>query len=117
MTITVESKATTQTAYFRAPEQMTIANAAVLYLELDEALGDAESIVFDLAATERIDTSGVQLLLAAGRQAHHQRIEVRWEDPHQRLESAIATLGLSAAFAHAVGSGPEGFASDQPGEE
>lgn len=117
MTTTAAAPAASSETCFVSPAQLTIANATVLQHELEELLSGAGSIVFDLSGVERVDTSGVQLLLAAVRRAGELGIGVRWEDPSGRLEAASAALGVTSAFATAEGRVPIGSEPSQPGEE
>jgi len=60
------------------------------------ALAESTRLTLDGSAVERIDGSGLQLLLAMVETARQQGREVTWQQPSASLLEAAALLGLEA---------------------
>ena len=74
--------------------ELTIQSAQdnkVLWLK---ALADTHSLVVDLSLVERIDVTGIQLLLSLRRYAHQQGKVCRLMSPSGAIHSLIRLLGL-----------------------
>lgn len=78
-------------------KQVDISMAGILYQQLSSALDTEETPVLDGSETERIDTAGVQLLIAFRRQAELQGRSWEWVNRPACLEEAESLLGTACA--------------------
>lgn len=77
---------------------LDIGRAGELRAPLIEALATAQELQVELSRVERVDTAGLQLLLALARSARERGVAIRWSAPSPTLVEAAKRLGLSAAF-------------------
>lgn len=77
------------------PQRMDISAVSEIYLTLSAALEKNKPIVMDAAAVERIDASGLQMLLAFVLQANMQSVNCLWESPSAVFVKSGALLGLN----------------------
>lgn len=80
----------------RIEEEMTIWRAAELRQQLQAALAGGAPLALDLSAVTEVDTSGVQLLLAAAATARQRATELRLVAPSAALRDTLGLLGLHA---------------------
>lgn len=78
-------------------KQVDISMAAMLYQQLSSALDTEQTPVLDGTETERIDTAGIQLLMAFRLQAELQGRDWEWINRPACLEEAEALLGTTCA--------------------
>jgi anti-anti-sigma factor len=74
--------------------EITIYQAAELRPRLVEALAAAGALEIDLAAVTALDTAGVQLLLAARREARARTCELTFANPSPAVVEVLDLLGL-----------------------
>lgn len=79
-------------------EDLTIYNAAALKAQLLETIGVAGELELDLSAVGEIDTSGVQLLILAKREAARQQRALRIVAHSSAVRDAIEFFNLAAYF-------------------
>ncbi|MDC8756454.1 STAS domain-containing protein [Janthinobacterium fluminis] len=92
-----------------APE-MTIYQAAEIRQALLDALAAGGPVAVDLSAVAELDCSGVQLMLAAQRQAGADGVALSWHGHSPAVLEALALLELGARFG--VAGGPDGGGRD-----
>ena len=73
---------------------LVIADAAGLHAQLGEALARPESVVLDAADVARLDTAGLQLLLAFVQARDEALAEWHWENVGAALRDCAAQMGL-----------------------
>ena len=78
-------------------KQLDISMAGMLYQQLSTALDNEETPVLDGSETERVDTAGVQLLMAFRRQAEFQGRDWEWMNQPACLDEAESLLGTTSA--------------------
>jgi len=83
-------------APLRLSGELTIYRAAELRSELIEALKNVEQLEVDLSEVGEIDTSGVQLILAARAEAHRLGKRMNVVAQSQAVCEVFELLGLSA---------------------
>ncbi len=76
--------------------EMTIYHAAEIRATLLAALQQGGALEVDLAAVAELDSSGVQLMLAAQRQAGAAGVALRWRGHSAAVLEVLALLGLGA---------------------
>jgi anti-anti-sigma regulatory factor len=76
----------------------TMREAAVIKAELLKLLNADQTVVLDVSAVERIDTSALQLLCAFMRDRRAQRLTTRWAGNHQAFSEAVDIVGLATAL-------------------
>ena len=74
---------------------LEISMAAELSQRFRAALTAARPIELDVAALERVDGAGLQLLAAFLREARRQQLPCRWRGAPTRLIEAAALLGVA----------------------
>ncbi|MFO7787000.1 MAG: STAS domain-containing protein [Halospina sp.] len=77
--------------------QVDISMAGMLYQQLSSALDADAPPILDGTDTQRIDTAGVQLLLAFRRQAEMQGRDWQWRNRPACLAEAESLLGIETA--------------------
>lgn len=77
--------------------QVDISMAGILYQQLSSALDTEQTPVLDGSETERIDTAGIQILMAFRKQAEHQGRDWEWLNRPSCLEEAESLLGAQCA--------------------
>jgi anti-anti-sigma regulatory factor len=73
---------------------LVIAGAAGLHAQLGEALARPGPVVLDAAAVARLDTTGLQLLLAFVQARTEAAAAWRWENVGAALHESATQLGL-----------------------
>lgn len=73
---------------------LVISGAAGLHARLGKVLSEPAPVVLDAAAVARLDTSGLQLLLAFVQARKQAAGEWRWENVGDGLREAAALLGM-----------------------
>jgi anti-anti-sigma regulatory factor len=73
---------------------LVIAGAAGLHAQLGKALADPAPVVLDAAAVVRLDTAGLQLLLAFVQARTEAAGAWRWENVGDALRDSASRLGL-----------------------
>lgn len=76
------------------PERVDISMVSEVYLTLSVALETDKDISVDASAVERIDASGLQLLLAFMLQTSKQSLKCLWVNPSVALVKSARLLGL-----------------------
>lgn len=69
-----------------------------LYNKLEQALEKSTRFSVKLAGVNRVDTSGIQLLLAFKREVLLRDGEIRWLKPSENFLQAASLLGVTAEF-------------------
>lgn len=79
---------------FQFPAQLTITQIAACQISLLDEINNNEIIEFDDSAVERIDTLGVQLLLATVTYIAAQKKQLIWQSQSEIIKQGIEQLGL-----------------------
>lgn len=77
-------------------EALTIANVANLHSQFIDALEKTSSIELDAAKVEKVDTAGLQLLVAVNRELKKSENSLFWKATSDVLLDSISTSGLSS---------------------
>jgi ABC-type transporter Mla MlaB component len=80
----------------------TMREAAAIKTELMKLLKVEESVLLDVRAVERIDTSALQLLCAFVRDRRARRLATRWAGHPQVFSEALQILGLTQMLGFSV---------------
>ena len=75
--------------------ECTVAQSAALRSELQHLLERPSPVTLDIAAVQRIDTAGMQLIAAFVRQRQSQNRQVKWRGAAPAFASAARLLGLA----------------------
>ncbi|WP_036231965.1 STAS domain-containing protein [Marinobacterium litorale] len=75
------------------PSELCISEVESLKLQLLEALSQAEDVDLDGAGVERIDTAGIQLLVALSKLVETQGGCMQWRQASSTLVEAASELG------------------------
>ena len=78
-------------------KQVDVTMAGTLYQQLSRALDTEETLILDGSETERIDTAGIQLLMAFRLQAELQGRSWEWINRPECIEHAESILGTRCA--------------------
>lgn len=82
------------------PQELTIAACQALHERLVGALDQAQAVVLEAGAVERIDSAALQTLAAFFTSAATvQGVEVSWQAPPGCVREAAAMLGLAPLLA------------------
>ena len=85
--------------HIACPSDFTIVNAAAIKIELQAALDQGDGSTIDLSECKKIDSAGVQLLLAFSRAAQQSNQPIEWKDSEDGILATNARLlGLSTEF-------------------
>ncbi len=79
---------------FTLPAELTIANVDDCKSRLIELVDSHSEITLDSSAVTRVDTVGVQLLLATVAYAVSQNKALSWENQSSTLKQSIKLLGI-----------------------
>ena len=90
------ASAAASTFHLKLDPRCTLQEAAQLQSRLIAASGNP--LVVDGSAVERIDTAGLQLLVALARRQQQAGRALQWQAASPALRSCTARLGLSAAL-------------------
>lgn len=77
-------------------EALTIANVASLHAQFVAALEKTSSIEVNAAKVEKVDTAGLQLLVAVNHELHKSDNSLIWKSASDVLTESISTCGLSS---------------------
>ena len=89
-----DRSATPRTTTLQVGPSLRIQDVAVSYRMLQQSLNGVTSIAIDLSSLIDIDTAGVQLLIAYGREAARLGIDVHFFGETTALIEALTLLGL-----------------------
>ena len=81
------------TATITLASDLTIAKAAGLQQQLLAEVADAAHVVLQAEAVERLDTAGLQLLLALNEQCHVRGGQLRIRDMQHSVQKLIEAAG------------------------
>lgn len=84
---------------FALEATLLIGEVAEVRRLLLEALVGIRSLSLDVRALTRVDTAGVQMLLALVRETARRGIELSWRGESPALSQALGSLGLDGALA------------------
>ena len=76
-------------------EALTIANVADLHSRLTKALDKSSTIELDTHEVEKVDTAGLQLLVALNQELEKSSGHLTWKNPSDALSEAIQTTGMA----------------------
>lgn len=83
----------------QVPQELGMPNVDGFKEELSKFLAsDAGEYTLDASEVTRIDTAGIQLLLAFVRELEHQARAVHWHEPSPVILNAAHTLAVSQAM-------------------
>src|SRR4051812_36861304 len=83
----------------KVARDLRIAGASAAYAALASAAQGAESqVVLDAGQVEKVDTAGLQALLAGHRQLVEAGKKVSWSGCPEQLRAAAALLGIAASL-------------------
>lgn len=80
------------------PANLSIAEIETVYGDISSRLSEEGPIDLDAGAVERIDTAGVQLLLALIREGERNKRPTRWTATSDALLNCAEILGLKTAL-------------------
>ncbi len=80
------------------PSELTIAQVDAYQTEIIPLIDDNEIIVIDDSDLARIDTIGVQFILAVVTYIIAQGKEIKWQSQSSILQESISQLGISDAI-------------------
>ena len=83
---------------FALSAECTVAQSAALKSGLQSLLARSAPITLDVAALQRIDTAGMQLIAAFVRERESRGRQVKWRGAAPALISAARLLGLAPAL-------------------
>lgn len=85
---------------FTLSEQITISAVAAMHEDLEALIArqDCDKVVLKAAAVKRVDTAGMQLLLAFVIAVRDGHISLTWNKPSKILLEAASVLGLQQAL-------------------
>ncbi len=85
---------------FALSASCTMREVALLKGELMKFLSVRKTVLLDVSAVERIDTSAMQLLCAFVRDRRARRVSTRWVGRTQAFSEAVEILGLTSALGY-----------------
>ncbi|MFT4720578.1 MAG: phospholipid transport system transporter-binding protein [Candidatus Azotimanducaceae bacterium] len=77
------------------PERFDISAAEAVHQQLEDAMSQGKAVVLQAAAVTRLDTTGVQMLLAFFKEAKATDLDVSWEEPSSVIIQVCESLQLS----------------------
>jgi phospholipid transport system transporter-binding protein len=81
---------------FAVAAECTVADASSLKAGLAKLLDESGSVALDVSAVQRIDTAGLQVIVAFVRERESLGRQVEWRGSAPALTSAAKLLGLSS---------------------
>jgi anti-anti-sigma factor len=87
------------TASISCGEALTIANAANLHEQLQKALAKNSTIELEASTVEKVDTAGLQVIVALSRELEKSGGNIVWKNPSEKVVHAVSTLGLNPFLA------------------
>ena len=93
----------TSHAEIALPQNLTIAGLQALHDEMEALIDqkECESISLKGADVSRVDTAGMQLLLAFFQAAKERNLPIKWDGRSDKITSAAELLGLDLGLAAA----------------
>ena len=88
-----------ETATFDLPAALTIASVEALHEKLEPLSIQGADVVVNGEGVERVDTAGLQLLLAFKQSLTKHNAGFKWQTPSQLLCEAADQLGLAGVLA------------------
>ena len=89
---------TTPAGVFALSADCTVAASAALKSGLLEVLREPTSLALDIAAVQRIDTAGIQLIAAFVRERQSLGLQIEWRGAAPAFSSAAHLLGVAAVL-------------------
>lgn len=80
---------------FSCGEALDIAHAAALQARLEKSLQKSSTIELKADAVEKVDTAGLQLIVAVKKEAQASGGNIIWKKPSEKLLTSAKSLGLS----------------------
>jgi phospholipid transport system transporter-binding protein len=77
------------------PDRFDISAAEAIHRQLEDAMSQGKPVVLQAAAVTRLDTTGVQILLAFFKEAKAAQLDVSWEEPSSTIVQVCESLQLS----------------------
>lgn len=77
-------------------ESLAINSVADLYGKLSKALETSSTIELDTSGVEKVDTAGLQLLVALEHEVEKSSGKVSYKNPSEALQQAVVTMGLNS---------------------
>ena len=90
----IERVMASQAAVVQCGQALTIANAADLHTKLKEAVESSSDIELVADGVDKVDTAGLQLMVALSREIEKVNGTLVWKNPSEVLVQAVNTLGL-----------------------
>ena len=85
----------TEQASIECGEALTIAHAANLHGQLTKALETSSTVELVAESIEKVDTAGLQLIVALSQELEKADGKIIWKKPSDVLVQAVSTLGLA----------------------
>ncbi len=79
-------------------ETLDISRVSEFYTELEMIINQQKSIEFDVSEIERIDISGLQLLLSFYQKINSSGLGFHWKNPSENLLRSASLVGLEDAL-------------------
>lgn len=83
-----------EAASLELPSNMTIASVEALHETMEPLVLEHQDVVVKASEVERIDTAGLQLLLAFQQEITKHDLSVEWQEPSEALLEAATLIGL-----------------------
>jgi len=77
------------------PDRFDISAAEAIHQQFEDAISQGKAVVLQAAAVSRLDTTGVQMLLAFFKEAKATDLDVSWEEPSSIIIQVCESLQLS----------------------
>lgn len=84
-----------ESAVIKLGASLRIQDVAASHRVLERTLEEGTPVRIDLGELADVDTAGVQLLIAYGREAARRGIDVRWSGETPALLNALRLLGMN----------------------
>ena len=81
----------------------TMREGAAIKIELMKLLSVRQTVLLDVSAVERIDSSAMQMLCAFVRDRRARRLSTRWSGQPPAFAEAVQILGLASALGYQPG--------------
>ncbi len=79
-------------------ETLDISRVSEFYTELEMIINEKKPIEFDVSEIERIDISGLQLLLSFYQKINSSGLDFHWKNPSENLLRSASLVGLEGAL-------------------
>lgn len=94
--VDASSKATDPKGFFELPSYCDLSSATRVKEEILRAACDVDRLTVDGSGVERMDTSIIQLLVAARQSFAGENVDVVFKDPSEVMARSFCDLGLAA---------------------